>query len=143
MSFDEEGGIAKMVANKLGVDSSGQWLLPFWREMGGHNCTNAPGMHGVPGILLSSDQASPPSPRPVTNFGQLSSWINLQGFDCDLQARTLQKAVLDFSSKHVVPYFAVFAAAHLISSALDLSFSLTSCLHLHAGGQLAGRQHIS
>lgn len=31
-SFDAEGGIPKVVANKLAVDTDGSWLLPFWRE---------------------------------------------------------------------------------------------------------------
>lgn len=57
-SFDSEGGIAKMVANKLAVTASGKWLLPFWREMGGHDCTHAPAEHGKAGVLVSSDKVS-------------------------------------------------------------------------------------
>ena len=55
-SFDSEDGIAKMVANKVASGPQAEWLLPFWREMGGHNCTNAPAMHGKAGVLISSDQ---------------------------------------------------------------------------------------
>lgn len=56
MSFDAEGGIAKMIANKPVLGPTQEWLLPFWREMGGHDCNHAPGMHGVPGVLRSRDQ---------------------------------------------------------------------------------------
>ncbi|KAK9797082.1 hypothetical protein WJX73_005306, partial [Symbiochloris irregularis] len=56
LSYDTEGGIAKMVSNKPAVSPEGHWLLPFWREMGGNNCTHSPGMHGKPGLLISSDQ---------------------------------------------------------------------------------------
>ena len=56
LSFDLEGGIAKMVANKLAVGQDGRWLLPFWREMGGQNCTHSPSMHGKAGVLVSDDQ---------------------------------------------------------------------------------------
>ena len=57
-SFDSEGGIAKMVANKIALGPKGEWLLPFWREMGGNDCTHAPGMHGRAGVLISEDQVT-------------------------------------------------------------------------------------
>lgn len=31
-AFDAEGGIPKVIANKLAVGANGTWLLPFWRE---------------------------------------------------------------------------------------------------------------
>ena len=31
-SFDAEGGIPKVIANKLAIGTDGGWLLPFWRE---------------------------------------------------------------------------------------------------------------
>ena len=30
--FSHEGGIPKVIANKLAVGGGGEWLLPFWRE---------------------------------------------------------------------------------------------------------------
>ncbi len=56
-SFDEEGGIAKMIANKLTITSRGHWLLPFWREMGGQpECNTEAAKHGMPGLLVSPDK---------------------------------------------------------------------------------------
>ena len=56
-SFDEEGGIAKMIANKLVVNSRGHFLLPFWREMGGQpECNRQAALHGMPGLLVSDDK---------------------------------------------------------------------------------------
>ncbi|CAL8467786.1 g7324 [Coccomyxa elongata] len=58
-SFDEEGGIAKMIANKLTISSRGHWLLPFWREMGGQpECNMQPAKHGMPGLLVSPDKGA-------------------------------------------------------------------------------------
>lgn len=55
-SFNEEGGIAKMIANKLMVNSRGTLLLPFWREMGGQpECDRQSQLHGIPGLLMSND----------------------------------------------------------------------------------------
>jgi hypothetical protein len=34
LSYETEGGIPKVLANKLTVLSSGSWVLPFWREPG-------------------------------------------------------------------------------------------------------------
>ena len=58
-AYKDEGGIAKMIANHLKVTKDGQWLLPFWREMGGQaTCNTHPELHGVPGLLVSPDQVS-------------------------------------------------------------------------------------
>lgn len=58
-TYSDEGGIAKMVANKLRVGCDGRWLLPFWREMGGQpECNRQPGLHGAPGVLASADQVT-------------------------------------------------------------------------------------
>jgi hypothetical protein len=56
LSF-EEGGIPKVTGNRLAVTREGAWLLPFWREAGGH-CTAPPGppLHGTPGLLVSRNQ---------------------------------------------------------------------------------------
>lgn len=66
LSYDTEGGIAKMVSNKVAATADGRWLLPFWREMGGTNCTQDPGMHGRPGLLSSADGV-----RPCPRWGPL------------------------------------------------------------------------
>ena len=59
-AFKDEGGIAKMIANKLRTTQEGHWLLPFWREMGGQaECNTRPELHGAPGLLVSPDQVSP------------------------------------------------------------------------------------
>ena len=55
-AYDEDGGIGKMVANQLVIGRSGEWLLPFWREMGGQNCTQMPSEHGKAGVLISNDK---------------------------------------------------------------------------------------
>ena len=54
--FDEDGRIGKMIANKLIVGPDGQWLLPFWREMGGQDCLQSPSMHGKAGLLISANK---------------------------------------------------------------------------------------
>eukprot|EP00884_Botryococcus_braunii_P015691 jgi/Botrbrau1/2805/Bobra.0125s0016.1 len=54
MSF-EEGGIPKVTGNKLVVTQAGDWLLPFWREAGGH-CPAPASLHGTPALLVSPDQ---------------------------------------------------------------------------------------
>ena len=59
-SFDEDGGIGKMVSNKPAIGPQGEWLLPFWREMGGHDCTHSPAMHGKAGVLISEDKVRLP-----------------------------------------------------------------------------------
>lgn len=56
-SFEEDGGIGKMVSNKIAIGLRGEWLLPFWREMGGQYCKQAPAMHGRAGVLISEDKA--------------------------------------------------------------------------------------
>ena len=58
-AYKDEGGIAKMIANKVRLTRDGQWLLPFWREMGGQAaCNTQPELHGAPGLLVSPDQVS-------------------------------------------------------------------------------------
>ena len=58
MSFDDEGGVAKMIANPLTTARDGAWVLPFWREMGGAaECRRRPELHGQAGVLLTRDQA--------------------------------------------------------------------------------------
>lgn len=61
MSFDAEGGIAKMIANPPIVAHDGSWVLPFWREMGGsEECKRQPELHGKAGVLLTHDQVGAP-----------------------------------------------------------------------------------
>ncbi len=58
LAYDDEGGIAKMIANKLTRARNGSWVLPFWREMGGPAaCRQRPELHGEAGVLLTRDQA--------------------------------------------------------------------------------------
>jgi hypothetical protein len=53
-----------MIANKLRVDASGRWLLPFWREMGGQpSCNTRPSLHGMPGLLVSTDKVRSRGPQ--------------------------------------------------------------------------------
>ncbi|CAL8461845.1 g1376 [Coccomyxa elongata] len=52
-----EGGIAKLACNGLSINAAGEWLLPFWRELGGGSaCQKVPKLHGVAGVLISPDQ---------------------------------------------------------------------------------------
>ena len=55
-AYEEDGGIGKMVANQLAIGRSGEWLLPFWREMGGQNCSQNHAEHGKAGVLISYDK---------------------------------------------------------------------------------------
>lgn len=57
----EEGGIPKVTGNKMVVTEEGLWLLPFWREAGGH-CSSGSPLHGTPGVLVSPDQVCKPGP---------------------------------------------------------------------------------
>lgn len=54
--YEADGGIGKMVANQLVLGRSGEWILPFWREMGGQNCSQNHGEHGKAGVLISYDK---------------------------------------------------------------------------------------
>ena len=60
-TFEDEGGIPKVIANKLAVTPTGAWLLPFWRENdrwdAGAGCNAQPGLMGVPAVLVSTNQA--------------------------------------------------------------------------------------
>ena len=61
-AFVEEGGIPKVIANKIAVVPGGLWLLPFWREHDPWDAGAAGnaqrGLSGVPGVLISTDRAS-------------------------------------------------------------------------------------
>lgn len=63
-----------MDSNKPAITAGGDWLMAFWREQGGSAaCERNPEMHGVPGVLLSSDQARPqamPGCMPVRRRGR-------------------------------------------------------------------------
>ncbi|KAK9832658.1 hypothetical protein WJX81_008285 [Elliptochloris bilobata] len=57
LPWTAEGGVAKLDSNKPAITANGDWLIAFWREQGGSAaCERNPEMHGVPGVLLSSDQ---------------------------------------------------------------------------------------
>ena len=59
LPWSAEGGVAKLDSNKPAITAAGDWLIAFWREQGGSPaCEQDPEMHGVPGVLLSSDQVS-------------------------------------------------------------------------------------
>ena len=63
LPYDAEGGIPKVVANKLAVLASGAWILPFWREPG-KTCPKLRSevkdpkdiVRGSAGVLISGDQ---------------------------------------------------------------------------------------
>jgi hypothetical protein len=40
LDFEAEGGVPKVIANKLAIGTDGGWLLPFWRE---NECAHAVG----------------------------------------------------------------------------------------------------
>mmetsp|Transcript_28587 Transcript_28587/g.68135 ORF Transcript_28587/g.68135 Transcript_28587/m.68135 type:complete len:362 (-) Transcript_28587:262-1347(-) len=57
-------GLPKVVANKLVVLSSGEWVLPFWSEkpdLDSYSCSRGKSEMGSAGVLLSADGASPHS----------------------------------------------------------------------------------
>lgn len=55
-----EGGIAKLACNGISVNSKGEWLLPYWRELGGGAaCQKVPQLHGVAGVFITADQVQP------------------------------------------------------------------------------------
>ncbi|BDA41433.1 hypothetical protein COCOBI_02-2130 [Coccomyxa sp. Obi] len=55
--WSAEGGIAKLACNGLSINAAGEWLLPYWRELGGGPaCQKVPKLHGVAGVLISPDQ---------------------------------------------------------------------------------------
>jgi hypothetical protein len=60
LTFEDEGGIPKVIANKLALTPTGAWLLPFWRENdrwdAGPGCNAQPGLMGVPAVLISSNK---------------------------------------------------------------------------------------
>ena len=50
------GGISKLSCNGLSIDEAGNWLLPFWMELGGAAaCQRVPKLHGVAGVMISPD----------------------------------------------------------------------------------------
>lgn len=58
--FRAEGGISKVLANRLHVAGNGDWLLPFWREDDPSDTPYSCNLqhmryNGVPAILISSD----------------------------------------------------------------------------------------
>ena len=63
LPYDAEGGIPKVVANKMAVLGSGAWVLPFWREPG-KTCPKLRSevkdpkdiVKGSAGVLISGDQ---------------------------------------------------------------------------------------
>ena len=56
-SWAELGGIAKLSCNQISISHTGEWLLPFWMELGGAApCQTVPKLHGVAGVLISPDQ---------------------------------------------------------------------------------------
>eukprot|EP00959_Pyramimonas_sp_CCMP1952_P454455 9469937-Pyramimonas_sp.AAC.2 len=58
-SQDEDGLIPKVTANKLIVLSTGEWVLPFWREKAGQVCKSANrGTKTTSGVLISKDQGN-------------------------------------------------------------------------------------
>ncbi len=55
--WSAEGGIAKLACNGLSFNAAGEWLLPYWRELGGgQQCQKVPKLHGVAGVLITGDQ---------------------------------------------------------------------------------------
>ncbi len=58
--FKAEGGIPKLIANKVTYNADTAWLLPFWRAADRWNapwtCNQAMKLSGVAGALLSEDE---------------------------------------------------------------------------------------
>jgi hypothetical protein len=63
-SWADQGGIAKLVCNQISINTRGEWLLPFWHELGGSMaCQQVPKLHGVAGVYITPDQVQLPRPR--------------------------------------------------------------------------------
>ena len=65
IAYSRYCGIAKLSCNGVSLTRNGSWLLPIWREIGGGQpCQSVPkaakALHGVAGVLLSSDQVNLP-----------------------------------------------------------------------------------
>ena len=55
-----EGGVARLTCNGVSLNAKGEWLLPYWRELGGPSvCQNKPSLHGTAGVLITGDQVGP------------------------------------------------------------------------------------
>ena len=56
-----EGGVARLTCNGVSLNAKGEWLLPYWRELGGPSvCQNKPSLHGTAGVLITGDQVGRP-----------------------------------------------------------------------------------
>ena len=61
-----EGGIARLTCNGVSLNAKGEWLLPYWRELGGPTvCEQEPSLHGTAGVLITADQVNHPSHLPL------------------------------------------------------------------------------
>ena len=60
-----EGGIARLTCNSISLNAKGEWLLPYWRELGGGPvCQKEPSLHGTAGVLITADQVPPMTSLP-------------------------------------------------------------------------------
>ncbi len=60
MPWSYEGGIARLTCNSISLNAKGEWLLPYWRELGGGPvCQKEPSLHGTAGGLITADQVHP------------------------------------------------------------------------------------
>ncbi len=57
-----EGGIARLTCNGVSLNAKGEWLLPYWRELGGPEvCQQEHSLYGTAGVLITADQVIHPS----------------------------------------------------------------------------------
>mmetsp|Transcript_2734 Transcript_2734/g.5421 ORF Transcript_2734/g.5421 Transcript_2734/m.5421 type:complete len:279 (-) Transcript_2734:50-886(-) len=61
-------GVNKVIANRLVVLSSGEWVLPFWRERGRSCIKVDPQQQGRAGVLISEDKGATWNP-----YGDIST----------------------------------------------------------------------
>ncbi|KAK9823715.1 hypothetical protein WJX72_004851 [[Myrmecia] bisecta] len=72
-AFSEEGGIPKVVANKLAVAHNGNWVLPFWHEAVSEACGSKLDVNQAAGVLVSSDKGMTWSMARIKALG--NSWL--------------------------------------------------------------------
>eukprot|EP00240_Pyramimonas_obovata_P002460 CAMPEP_0118927538 /NCGR_PEP_ID=MMETSP1169-20130426/4979_1 /TAXON_ID=36882 /ORGANISM="Pyramimonas obovata, Strain CCMP722" /LENGTH=777 /DNA_ID=CAMNT_0006869307 /DNA_START=190 /DNA_END=2524 /DNA_ORIENTATION=+ len=85
MSMD--AGIPKVVANKLSVLSSGEWVLPFWRQRSYQVCETNKEFNSV-GVLISRNEGATWAAHGALHLRYQSHWV-IEGTVMEMSNRTL------------------------------------------------------
>ncbi|KAK3256458.1 hypothetical protein CYMTET_34407 [Cymbomonas tetramitiformis] len=71
---EADSGIPKVVANKMTILSTGEWLLPFWRQRSFQICETENVLNSV-GVLVSRDKGSTWNPYGSLHLPQKDHWV--------------------------------------------------------------------